>query len=164
MFSSTSDHAIRATLVLARRYGSGPLHADEIADATGAPRNYMGKTLHALARAGIVHSSRGPTGGFVLAVPPETLTIARVVDLFDEPRPHARCLHGTGPCNPAAPCAAHDRWTALLAARRTPLTATTFADLLGAGLATDARADGGAAVALPPSFTLADAPAVTTAV
>jgi Rrf2 family transcriptional regulator, iron-sulfur cluster assembly transcription factor len=69
-------------------------------------------------------------GGFTLAVPPDALTIARVIDCFDEPRAHTRCLLGTGPCDAARACVAHHRWAAIAAARRTPLTTTTIADLL----------------------------------
>jgi hypothetical protein len=53
-----------------------------------------------------------------------------VIDCFDGPRPQSRCLLGTGPCDSAAPCAAHRVWTAVGAARRAPLTATTLADLV----------------------------------
>ena len=131
MLSHTSDYALRAMLVLARRHGGRPVRVEEIAAATGAPRNYLGKTLHALTKAGLVTSARGPAGGFSLAVAPEALTLARVIDCFDEPRPSGHCLLGAGACNPARPCAAHHRWTAILAARRAPLATTTLADLLG---------------------------------
>jgi Rrf2 family transcriptional regulator, iron-sulfur cluster assembly transcription factor len=131
VISSTSDYALRALLVLARRRGLGPVRADEVADATGAPRNYMAKTLNALAKAGIVSSLRGPAGGFTLVAEPAALPIARVVDLFETPRAHPRCLLGAGPCDPTRPCAAHQRWTSVAEARRAPLASTTIADLLG---------------------------------
>jgi DNA-binding IscR family transcriptional regulator len=35
VLSTTADHALRATLVLARHYGTGPLRAEQIAHATG---------------------------------------------------------------------------------------------------------------------------------
>lgn len=131
MLSVTADHALRALLVLGRHYGQRPVRADEIADATGAPRNYLAKTLNVLAKAGVVSSARGPSGGFALAVAPDRLTLASVVDLFDEPRPQAKCMLGTAPCDPDHPCAAHVRWTAITDARRAPLSATSIADLLG---------------------------------
>ena len=130
MLSQTADYALRATLVLARRHGEGPVRVERIAAATGAPRNYLSKTLHALGKAGIVSSARGPAGGFTLAVAPDALTLARVIDCFDGPRTQTRCLLGTGPCDPARPCAAHRRWTAIADARRAPLATTTVADLL----------------------------------
>jgi Rrf2 family protein len=135
MLSTTSDHALRAVLVLARYYGKRPVRASEIAEQTATPANYLGKTLNVLAKAGVVSSSRGPTGGFMLAEPPHTITLARVVDCFDEPRPQSRCLLGTAPCDPMRPCNAHARWTAVQQARRAPLAGTTVADLLGERLA-----------------------------
>ena len=133
MLSATADHAVRALLFLARATGrtGRPMRADEIAAATGAPQNYLAKTLNALAKAGIVTSARGPAGGFALAVAPESLTLARVVDLFETTRPQSRCMLGAAPCDPRHPCAAHECWTAVMRARREPLATTTFADLLG---------------------------------
>jgi Rrf2 family protein len=130
MLSSTSDYALRAILVLAQASGGRPLRAEQIARATGSPANYLAKTLNALAKAGLVTSTRGPFGGFVLAVPASELTVARIIDCFDEPRPQTRCLLGSAPCDPRHPCAAHERWTAVKAARRAALADTTVADLV----------------------------------
>jgi Rrf2 family transcriptional regulator, iron-sulfur cluster assembly transcription factor len=131
MLSATSEYALRAALVLAREFGRRPMRADEIADAVGAPRNYMAKTLNALVKAEVAVSARGPFGGFQLALPPHELTIAEVIDCFDEPPREQRCLLGDSYCNPRVPCAAHYRWTAITVARREPLATTTLADLLG---------------------------------
>lgn len=136
MLSATADHAVRAMLVLAR--ARRVMRADEIAAATGAPQNYMAKTLNALARSGIVTSSRGPAGGFALATPATSITIARVVDLFDTPRLQTRCMLGNSPCDPKYPCAAHECWTRIMRARRELLLTTTIADLIGDANATTA--------------------------
>jgi Rrf2 family protein len=121
LLSQTSDYALRAVLVLAREYEKRALLAEEIAGATGAPPNYMSKTLNALAKAGVLKSARGPLGGFSLAVDPQVLTIARVIDCFETRKPQTRCILGTGPCDALKPCAAHHRWSAINRARREPL-------------------------------------------
>ena len=136
MLSSTSDYALRAILILAQATDGRPLRADEIARATGSPANYLAKTLNSLAKAGLVTSSRGPFGGFVLAVPAAELSLARIVDCFDEQRPQTRCLLGNVACDLNKPCTAHHRWTAVKAARRAALADTTVADLLGGSIAT----------------------------
>jgi Rrf2 family iron-sulfur cluster assembly transcriptional regulator len=130
MLSSTSDYALRAILVLAQATDGRPLRADQIARATASPPNYLAKTLNALAKAGIVTSARGPLGGFALAIAPRELSLARIVDCFDEPRRQTRCMLGTVPCDPRRPCSTHHRWTAVTAARRAALADTTVADLL----------------------------------
>jgi Rrf2 family transcriptional regulator, iron-sulfur cluster assembly transcription factor len=132
MLSSTSDYALRAILVLAQAEPGRPMRADEIARATASPPNYLAKTLNALAKVGIVTSSRGPLGGFTLVLPADELTLARIVDCFDEARPATRCLLGTGPCVARHGCRAHERWTAVQHSRRAALVETTVADLLAA--------------------------------
>jgi Rrf2 family protein len=130
LLSSTADYALRAILFLAQRHGEAAVPADEVARATGAPRNYMAKTLNALARAGFLTSARGPLGGFCLARSPGALSIAQVIDCFDEPRPLRQCLLGTRACDPLRPCTAHHRWSAITGARRAAFDGTTVADLL----------------------------------
>ncbi len=143
MISQTAEHALRAILYLARQ--PGPTPAVEIAAALGAPPNYLSKTLHRLAKAGIVAGTRGPTGGFRMLVPPDELPISRIVEAFDEPRCSGVCLLGGRRCNPEKPCAAHERWTAIKQEARGALAHTTVAELLEgdnvlAGVAPAARA------------------------
>ncbi len=130
MVSLTADYALRAMLLLARDETDRALRADEIADATGAPRNYMAKVLNAVAKAGLINSTRGPAGGFTLAIPSTEITLGRVIDLFDTVPGNPRCMLGSGPCDPARPCRSHDAWQAVTAARRSPFLSTTIADLL----------------------------------
>ena len=89
MVSRTSQHALRAVLYLARRWSEGPVPVDTIAAALGAPRNYLSKTLHQLAKQGLVHGTRGPHGGFVLAVPASELSVAQVVASFEDEGPRS---------------------------------------------------------------------------
>lgn len=140
MFSRTSEHALRAVLYIARHHPS-PCTADQIAAGLAAPQNYMSKTLHELARRGILNGTRGPKGGFTLAMPVDKITIGTIVDCFDARRTVGVCLLGGRPCNPLSPCEVHLRWTQLSTAARAPLYATTIAELLGgeSGLATDSR-------------------------
>lgn len=133
VLSRTAEYALRALLVLARHGEGRPLTADVIAEMTGTPANYLGKTLYALMKAGILRSSRGPSGGFALATDPATLTISQVVDVFTEPMHAPRCLLGTGLCDSSRPCDAHFNWKRVTTAAREPLRTTTIADLLGTG-------------------------------
>jgi Rrf2 family protein len=130
MPSLSAEYALRAVLLLARPETVRATSADEIATATGAPRNYMGKVLNIVAKAGLIAGTRGPTGGFTLAVPAAEITLGRVIDLFDATVLNPRCLMGSGPCDPAHPCRAHDAWKAVASARRSPFNSTTIADLL----------------------------------
>ena len=132
LLPQTAEYALRAIIHIAachERAPGGLVRVNDIATTLGVPKNYLAKTLNQLARAGVLASTRGPTGGFRLAIPAARLTLERVTRVFTAK--HARrCLLGTGPCDAERACAAHHRWAAIAAARRTPLTTTTIADLL----------------------------------
>ena len=130
MLSATAEHAVRAVLLLARHDGAKDLSADAIAAELGAPRNYLAKTLNALAKAGVVHSARGAAGGFTLAIPPDSLTLARIIAPFDD---HARtpaCMLRNRACDAQHPCAVHARWNAIVGHAAARFEQTTIAQLL----------------------------------
>lgn len=127
--SRTAEHAVRAILHLAVN-GPGPVKAADIARELGAPANYMSKTLHALAGAGVVDSRRGPTGGFTLAADPEELTLARIIQVVDDPAPKDACLVSSERCSERSPCHLHARWKVVSNQVWEPLRETTVAELL----------------------------------
>jgi Rrf2 family protein len=133
MISQTAEYALRAVIHLAEHEAEAPLRVSEIARVLGVPRNYLSKTLHELARVGVLSSTRGPTGGFRLAAPPEKLTLAKVVSLFDPPPGRRRCLLGRTRCSDAHPCGAHERWKGVAESLAEFFRTTTIADVLTAG-------------------------------
>jgi Rrf2 family protein len=131
MLSQTAEHAIRALLYLAGTSAGRAASAEEIATAIGAPKNYLAKTLNSLARGGFVSATRGPGGGFRLAMDPSEVRVARVLEAFDPPAQRPICLLGGRPCNELAPCVAHARWLSMWKQSLIPLQRTSLADLLG---------------------------------
>ena len=131
MLSQTSEYALRAVVYLAQRREATPVKLEQIAEALEAPRNYLSKTLHLLARAGVLSSGRGPSGGFQLAIPIDRLTLAQVVAPFEPPSSLARhCLLGPGECSEITPCVAHARWKWIAGPMRDFFRDTTVEELL----------------------------------
>ena len=78
MLQKTAEYALRAAVWLAQEPQKA--HASErIAEAICVPRRYIHKVLQALARAEIVRSQPGPSGGYSLRRPAEQTTILDVV-------------------------------------------------------------------------------------
>lgn len=128
--SGTAQYAIRAVVHVALHGQDEPVRVDAIAEALEVPRNYLSKTLHALARAGVLRSGRGPRGGFQLAGEPRALTLAQVTAPFDDVGTR-RCLLGRTTCNWKNPCSVHPRWEAVSLSLQEFFRTTTVADLLG---------------------------------
>lgn len=129
ILSQTAVYALKAALYLAESEADSLARVDDIAAALDVPRNYLSKILHALARAGILSSTRGPHGGFTLRVPASKLTLERVVDPFDEVVGGSGCLLGRARCSDSNPCAAHARWKDVSLAVRDFFRETTVHDL-----------------------------------
>jgi Rrf2 family protein len=133
MLSKTGLHAVRAVVALARLPAESYAGAARIAQEIGAPQNYLGKLLKALAAEGVVESQKGLGGGFRLA------RGAREISLFDviEPIEHisrwSGCILGRSECSENDPCAIHDRWKAVRDAYLRMLHRTTIAELLARG-------------------------------
>jgi Rrf2 family protein len=133
LLSQTAEYALRAVLHLAAQSDGRSVRVPELAEATGVPRNYLSKTLHQLARAGVLRSSRGPTGGFRIAGDATRLTLQQVVAPFNDADPR-RCLMHDRPCGGARPCALHGRWAPVAQRLDAFFRTTTVADLTTGGV------------------------------
>ena len=127
--NSTAQNALRAVLYVAEHATGEPVSVDDVAAALKCPRNYLSKTMHVLARSGVLRSVRGRHGGFQLTEPPERLTLTRVVSPF-QPAGERRCLLGRATCGDARPCAAHHHWSGVASDIEAFFGETTIADLL----------------------------------
>ena len=133
MLSGTAEYALSAVVCLARQPNSAPVRASDLAASVSVPRNYLGKVLHDLVRAGILKSTRGKNGGFQLAVEPGDLTLLRIVSLFDQIGERRRCLLGRPECSESDPCPVHHRWKECADQVQRFFTETTVADVLDGG-------------------------------
>ena len=129
MLSQTAAYALRAVIHLARSAGDDPVRVEDVSESLGVPRNYLSKILHALARDGVLESTRGPGGGFRLLHPAETLRLSDVIQGFDPVEERRGCILCQGGCDDAEPCAVHHRWSEVAALMADFFDGTTVADL-----------------------------------
>ena len=145
LLPQTAEYALRATIRIATNQRAAPgawVRVGDIAGAVDVPRNYLSKTLHQLVRAGVLVSTRGPAGGFRLAIPAAELTLARVAMVFTQPHGH-RCLLGTGPCGTNPDCPVHTRWKPVAARVTAFFGSTTIGDVIAQASGADDRVDAG---------------------
>ncbi|MCK2214136.1 Rrf2 family transcriptional regulator [Actinomadura sp. ATCC 31491] len=122
--SARTDYALRAVSELAAA-PPGPVPAERIAAAQNIPRRFLDNILLQLRRAGLIHSLRGPEGGYWLARPPEEITLADVV-LVVEGKPEYQERGGyPGVAKPLA-----EVWTALREHEERLLAEITFAQIV----------------------------------
>lgn len=74
-----AEYGLICALHLARRAGEEPLTGRELAAQERLPADYVEQILLRLRRAGVVRSTRGAHGGYVLARPPELISVRDVI-------------------------------------------------------------------------------------
>jgi Rrf2 family protein len=127
--TGTAQTAMHAVVCIAEHGAEAPITVADVAARLDVPRNYLSKTLHQLAREGVLEAVRGPRGGFRLARPAERLTLAAIVaPLVNRVQP--RCLLGRTACRDDNPCPAHGQWSVIRGSFEAFLAETTIADLL----------------------------------
>lgn len=130
MITTTAKHALLALSFLARLAPGEYAGASQIAEEVGAPQNYLGKLLKKLAGEGIVESQKGFGGGFRLAKAAAKISLFDIMEPIDKVSKWNGCFMGRSSCNSKAPCAVHDKWSAIRDGYFTFLRETNVADIV----------------------------------
>jgi Rrf2 family protein len=114
----------------------GPVPAARLAALHDVSPSYLAKHLQALSRAGLVRSTQGQSGGYVLTRPAAEITVLDVVTAVEGSEPAFVCteLRQRGPCAAPpeaclAPCAIARTMRSAEAAWQHSLRSVTVADL-----------------------------------
>lgn len=127
--SAKAEYACVAVLELAAHHGRPqPLSVKAIAEAHGIPQRYLVQILLQLKGAGYVASTRGASGGYMLALPPDQLSLAQVMQAIDGPLPEKH--EPVASPRSTATQAISGVWNGVLNAERKLLSEVTFAELV----------------------------------
>jgi len=81
--TARSEYALLALLCLARHDRSEYVSGETIANEQGIPAAFLQQILWVLKHGRYVQSSKGQRGGYKLGKPPEAISLAEIVRLFD---------------------------------------------------------------------------------
>jgi Rrf2 family iron-sulfur cluster assembly transcriptional regulator len=105
-------YAVNALLDLALHDSEGPVALADIAKRQSISQTYLEQLFGKLKRHALVTSSRGPHGGYRLALGTEKISIAKIIYSVDEKVDITRC-HGKQNCQKDQRCLTHDLWMEL---------------------------------------------------
>ncbi len=127
IYSSACEYGIRAATHLASRHGDpGLVKLREIAEAEGIPAPFLSQVLQRLVTAGLLRSTRGPTGGYALSRPPSQISLHDIKAAVDGVVELEECAVGLGPCSDLMPCPLHNSWQPIRQQIRSYLRKTTL--------------------------------------
>ena len=95
--SKRGEYALRALIDfgVAQAIGRPMLQVSELAAKEGLPIKFLEQILMQLKAAGYLESRRGKHGGYLLARPPENISIGQVARLIDGPLAPIACVSQT---------------------------------------------------------------------
>ena len=123
------DYAVRAAIDIARHWDGEPRKAREIAASMDIPVGFLKRILAELVSQGLLQSTAGPTGGYRLTRPPETITLLEIIEPLEHLLVPEQCILRGGPCDWSDFCPIHDTWSRAQKAFANTLDAATLDQL-----------------------------------
>jgi len=139
IFTTKAEYGVRLLIQLGLSGGEQPVSLKTVAAAENLPLAYLERIAALLKKSGLIASTRGAHGGYVLAMPAEEITMDRVVlglegaiapmECFIEEGADGRvqCSH---PDHDAGHCATKLLWTRVQLGIIRSLQRTTLAELV----------------------------------
>ncbi|HOG46336.1 MAG TPA: Rrf2 family transcriptional regulator [Anaerolineae bacterium] len=130
-FSAKEQYGLRAMAELASRYGQGQVALSEVAQSQGISLATLEQVVAPLRRAGLLESTRGASGGYALARPPQAISVGDVLRAIDGALVPIPCLEDAGGacCERAHQCATRPVWALVRARLAETLDSLTLADV-----------------------------------
>lgn len=122
-------YAVTAMLDIALHQARGPVSVAEVAERQAISSSYLEQLFSKLKRAGLLHSVRGPGGGYELGLDVEQVNVSCIIAAVGEGVDATRC-QGTADCQEGHTCLTHDLWTSLSQRIDEFLSGVTLKDLI----------------------------------
>lgn len=107
--STKGRYAVTAMFDIALHHDEGPVSLSDISERQGISLSYLEQLFTNLRKQGLVKSTRGPGGGYSLAMDSEQIAIADVIEAVDESVDATRC-GGSEDCQNHQRCLTHELW------------------------------------------------------
>ncbi len=131
-YGKTARCALASLCFLARQYPSGRLVGSrEISEEINLPSALVAKILTTVSQFGLIEGTRGPNGGYRLAVEPAKLNLNQIITLFGQEKDNDDfCPMGPGWCGVKDPCPMHETVVQLRQEAIMKLSKITLADFM----------------------------------
>jgi Rrf2 family iron-sulfur cluster assembly transcriptional regulator len=118
MLSTTCKYGVRAIIYIGQKGSEAQkVNARNIASQLGIPMQFLSKILQIFVRRGLLHSFKGPTGGFYLARDAHEIALLEIIEIIDGAGVFEMCLIGNGTCKSSdvkkERCPVHDGYSAV---------------------------------------------------
>ena len=128
--TTKARYGVRAMIVIAQNFNIKPTKRKSIVEEEDIPDSYLENILIALKNRGILHTIRGPHGGFVLNKAPEETTLLDIIEVLQGSLAPTECVDTKSICDRADSCVTRPIWAKLKEAQEEILGSVSLADLV----------------------------------
>lgn len=126
--STKGRYALRFMLDLALQGEGGAVALRDVAQRQDISDKYLEQIVTQLARAGLVRSVRGASGGYLLARQPKDYTVGDIIRVMEGDLAPVECV-STGHCDRMERCVTAEVWQRVAQAVNEVVDGITLADL-----------------------------------
>ena len=133
IFTTKAEYGVRLLIQLGVQGGDSPVSLKSVAEAENMPLAYLERIAALLKKAGLVTSTRGAHGGYVLARSPDTVRVGEVYRVMEGPVAPMECVSEDiteQTCPLIDGCETRPVWLRMRDAIAETLDSTTLADLI----------------------------------
>lgn len=128
--STKGRYGVKAMFELALQYGGEPVSIKEIADKLNISDYYLEQLFGTLRKSGLVNSTRGAQGGYVLSKAPELITAADILNVLEGPIEISDCIADDMNCSRSNYCATRLLWIKISDSVNNVINSVTLQDML----------------------------------
>ncbi len=128
--STKYRYGSRAILEISRRYGEGPVKRKELVKILDIPDSYLENILVAMKNGGLISTTRGAHGGYVMAVDPADTTLYDVIKAMGGGEAPVKCIDEPESCCKIDNCSTRKVWVKMKEAMDEALKEKTLKEML----------------------------------
>ncbi|PLX01506.1 MAG: hypothetical protein C0595_14440 [Marinilabiliales bacterium] len=127
--SNTSQYAIRVVSYMTFE-DEDIYSASSLISKLGVSDKYLKRILTQLSEHGILRSTQGRYGGYILGKSPDKITLIEIVQAMESVEKYFGCVLGFESCTDEDPCTLHNKWAPIRNELMEFLNKTTIKDVL----------------------------------
>ncbi|MFA6384402.1 MAG: Rrf2 family transcriptional regulator [Candidatus Omnitrophota bacterium] len=108
--STKGRYGVRLMLDLALNYNKGPVPLHDVCKRQGISEKYLWQLINPLKNAGLVRSTRGAHGGYVLAKPARQISLKDIMEVLEGSMCLVDCTVNPSMCKRSPACVSREVW------------------------------------------------------
>jgi Rrf2 family protein len=128
--STKGRYGLRVLLDIAAHQEKGPVILRDISARQAISEKYLWQVINPMKAAGLVKSTRGAKGGYMLEKPPASVTLLEIVSVLEGPVSMVDCVGAPDQCERSGACVTRGVWGKIESAIKDSMAKITLQEIV----------------------------------